>query len=475
MKGVGLIATVFGCLLVAPLHAQVPHFQHIIVIVQENRTPDNMFQGLCAPPYGNSQSCSINPGPNQYNIQTAKWYDLSNVRGYTQPQPVGFTAAYDLDHSHPAYEQMCDNMFALNAPCRMDGATRIACFGTCPSKPQFRYVDNSTGALNPYLDIATQYGFANYMFQTNQGPSFPAHLYLFGGTSAPGASDDANGIFAAEESIPGGMPTGCVGAMNQIVYLISPPGHESTYIYPCWDIQTMGDFPQAFSWKYYTPSAPATWTAPTVIQHICQSSGYGGECQGSEWINNVDLTPSHVLTDISGCSLRGVSWVVPSAENSDHAGYDAPGGPSWVASIVNTVGASNHCDGGQGYWKDTAILILWDDWGGWYDHEVPSLVKQPQNDYEMGFRVPLMVVSAYTPAGYIDNGRYDFGSVLRFIEQNFGLQEGLLGFADARSKTDLTAFFSSAAGPRAFKTIRSPKDATYFINDKTPSRDPDDD
>ena len=112
---------------------------------------------------------------------------------------------------------------------------------------------------------------------------------------------------------------------------------------------------------------------------------------------------------------------------------------------MNTVGASNNCDGGQGYWKDTAVLILWDDWGGWYDHEVPSLVKQPQNDYEMGFRVPLMVVSAYTPAGYIDNGRYDFGSVLRFIEQNFGLQEGLLGFADARSKTDLTTFFSSAA------------------------------
>ena len=67
----------------------------------------------------------------------------------------------------------------------MDGAARVACTGTCPAKPQFRYVDNSTGILNPYLDIATQYGFANYMFQTNQGPSFPAHLYLFGGTSAP--------------------------------------------------------------------------------------------------------------------------------------------------------------------------------------------------------------------------------------------------------------------------------------------------
>ncbi len=263
--------------------------------------------------------------------------------------------------------------------------------------------------------------------------------------------------------------------MNAYVYLIFPPGRERSHIYPCWDIQTLGDFPQAFSWKYYTPSAPATWTAPTVIQHICQSSGYNGECLGAEWTNNVDLHPPDVLTDISQCNLRGVSWVIPSAQNSDHAGYDAPGGPSWVASIVNAVGASNHCDGNAGYWKDTAVFILWDDWGGWYDHEPPSLVQQPQNDYEMGFRVPLLVVSAYTPAGYIDNGRYDFGSVLRFIEQNFGLQEGVLNFADARSKTDLTAFFSSAKAPRPFKSIKSPKDATYFINDKTPPRDPDDD
>ena len=141
----------------------------------------------------------------------------------------------------------------------------------------------------------------------------------------------------------------------------------------------------------------------------------------------------------------------------------------------DAVGVSNNCDNGQGYWNDTAILIVWDDWGGWYDHEPPSLQQQPQKDYEYGFRVPLLVVSAYTPPGYIDNNRYDFGSIVRFIEQNFGLTEGVLGFADARSQTDLTAFLSSADRPRAFKSIYSPKDATYFINDKTPPRNPDED
>ena len=85
MKCVASIVAVLACLVVLPLHAQIPQFQHIIVVVQENRTPDNLFQGLCAPPYGNGQSCSTNPGPNQYDIQTSQWRDYSNARGYTQP------------------------------------------------------------------------------------------------------------------------------------------------------------------------------------------------------------------------------------------------------------------------------------------------------------------------------------------------------------------------------------------------------
>ena len=473
MKCVASIMAVLVSLAVVPLNAQVPHFKHILILVQENRSPDNMFQGLCVPPYGGATSCSINPGPNQYNIQTSKWKDNSNARGYTDPQPVDFLAPYDLDHSHWGWRLQCDNEFALNTPCRMDGASRLGCFGTCPSKPPYHYVDNSAGVLNPYLDIATQYGWANYMFQTNQGPSFPAHLFLFGATSAPTPADDANGIFAAENS-PHAMPIGCTASQGTLVAVIKPPHDESTKLYPCYEYQTLGDFQQAFSWRYYTPGNLAIWNAPVAISHICQSTGYGGQCVGADYVNNVDPRPADVLTDIASCNLRGVSWVIPAAQNSDHADFGAPGGPSWVASIVNAVGASNNCDGGTGYWNDTAIFITWDDWGGWYDHEVPPLLPYPQNDYQYGFRVPLMVVSAYTPAGYIDNQKYDFGSIARFVEQNFGIAEGALGFADARAKTDLTAFFNSSVGPRPFKFIISSKDANFFINDTSPQGDPDD-
>ncbi len=75
----------------------------------------------------------------------------------------------------------------------------------------------------------------------------------------------------------------------------------------------------------------------------------------------------------------------------------------------------------------------------------------------MGFRVPLIFVSAYTPAGYIHNGREDFGSVIRFVEKNSlgATQEGALTFADARAMGDLTAFFSLGNAPRKFKPIGS--------------------
>ena len=195
---------------------------------------------------------------------------------------------------------------------------------------------------------------------------------------------------------------------------------------------------------------------------------------GTEWVDNVDLTPSHVLTDIQNCQLRSLSWVIPTGANSDHANSNDGGGPSLVASIVNAIGANSTCDG-SGYWNDTAIVITWDDWGGWYDHVPPSFLSAPFGDYQLGFRVPLLFVSAYTPAGYINDFPHDFGSILRFVEHNFGMPLGGLGFADSRATTDLHGFYDLLRTPRTFQPISAAKDANFFINDKRPATDPDDD
>jgi phospholipase C len=232
------------------------------------------------------------------------------------------------------------------------------------------------------------------------------------------------------------------------------------------------------TWKYYTPGADSIWTAPNWIRDICVPNTDHTQCTGTEWKNNVDLTPKDVLTDIGQCRLANVNWVIPTGQNSDHAGGNNTGGPSWVSSIVNAIGNSTTCDNGAGYWKDTAILLTWDDWGGWFDHEPPTLLSVPnqgQGDYQYGFRVPLVVISAYTPAGYVNNSRLDFGSILRFVERNFGIPEGALNFADKRATNDLAPFFNLTQAPRSFTIIPASLDAKYFLDDKSPMEPPDND
>jgi len=462
---------------VAP--AQIQNFQHIVVIFQENRTPDNLFQGLCSAPNGSAAGCSTTPTASQYNIQTSNWLDRSSPAGVIQPAPVALANKYDLSHAHSAFVAQCDQE-ALTGACRMDGAASVACSGKCLPHPQFRYVENNHHQVTPYLELAKQYGWANYMFQTNQGPSFPAHQFIFGGTSAPSAADDAAGVFASENMSSSGVGglskiAGCIAAADTTVALIDPAG-ENKKIYPCFEHSTVPDIlTPEITWRYYAPSAGSIWTAPNAIQHICQSSGPGGECTGAEWSANVDLKPADVLTDIASCKLRSITWVIPTGANSDHASSNDGGGPSWVASIVNSIGQSTTCDNNSGYWRNTAIIITWDDWGGWYDHERPTFLAQPEGDYQYGFRVPLVFVSPYTPAGYINNERHDFGSILRFVEHNFGIREGALNFADNRSTTDLAGFYDLSRAPRPYQVINAPKSASFFIRDKRKATDPDDD
>jgi phospholipase C len=96
-----------------------------------------------------------------------------------------------------------------------------------------------------------------------------------------------------------------------------------------------------------------------------------------------------------------------------------------------------------------------------------------QGDYQYGFRVPLLVVSAYTSRAFVSNTRLDFGSILKFVESVFNIPEGSLGFADERATRDLHEFFDFTRPRRNFKTIAAPLDANFFINDKRPPEPPD--
>src|SRR5215471_2994067 len=114
----GLLLTCCGTI---TAHAQISNFKHVVIIVQENRTPDNLFQGLCSAPFGSDTSCSANPNSSQYNIQTGNWLDKTSSSGFTDPKTIQLANDYDLDHSHSAFLGMCDTMPGIAGPtCKMD-------------------------------------------------------------------------------------------------------------------------------------------------------------------------------------------------------------------------------------------------------------------------------------------------------------------------------------------------------------------
>lgn len=393
--------------------------QHVIVLFQENRTPDNFFHGF--------------PGADIANSGT-------NSKGKNITlQQIPLVDTYDLAHGHTGFVAMYDNG-------KMDGADKIPVICTpgqhhcAPPNPQFTYVNPSDVA--PYFQMGEQYTFGDAMFQTNQGPSFPAHQYIISGTSAP---TETSNLF--DETNPfntNGKGDGCYAPSGAFVYLIDPSGNDKQTAYPCFEHQTLTDLldTAGISWRYYTPSKIGGWTGPNAIQHIFS---------GSDW-KFVVQNPNTILKDISNNQLPGVSWVIPIWQASDHANYNKGLGPSWVASVVNAVGNSP-------YWANTAIFVTWDDWGGFYDHVAPTIYDQ----YEYGFRVPLLVISSYAKQGYVSHVTHDFGSILKFTETVFNLPS--LGFADSRAD-DLMDCFQFNDQPHKFKPIKAPYDAHYFMTHK---------
>jgi phospholipase C len=179
---------------------------------------------------------------------------------------------------------------------------------------------------------------------------------------------------------------------------------------------------------------------------------------------------AQIITDITSGQLAAVSWVIPNGKSSDHAGDNDGTGPSWVAAIVNAIGQSQ-------YWQNTAIIVTWDDWGGWYDHQPPPSIR---DSYEYGLRVPLIVISPYAKQAYISHQVNDFGSILRFIEEVFSLQDidytnPSAPYADSYALGDLSDCFDFNQTPLGFTPIPAAKGADYFLNDKSPPTPPDND
>jgi phospholipase C len=124
---------------------------------------------------------------------------------------------------------------------------------------------------------------------------------------------------------------------------------------------------------------------------------------------------------------------------SEHTPASVCEGENWTVSLLQALASGPD-------WKDTAVFITWDDFGGFYDHVAPQQVDR----FGLGFRVPLIVVSPYAKKGYIDHERGEFSSVLKFIEKDFGLAN--LTDRDLNT-TDLTQFFDFNQAPQSLPTM----------------------
>ncbi len=411
-----------------PLSAQI---QHVVVIIQENRSTNDLFNDL--------------PGAQTVRVGENSHGKLVRLR----PEPL--SAPYDISHTHTAFETEYANG-------QMNGFNKVLSTckkgKTCPSPGIRAYGYVPKGEVEPYYEMARRYAFASEMFQTNEGPSFPAHQYLLSGTSTVA---DGSPLRASENPLtPQGKFTGgCDSPPGSLVTVIDRAGRENQQTYPCFNRNSLIQLieAQSLSWHYYQAHlGPGLWEGPDAISPVFGST---------EFSTDVVAPPSQILTDIAAGNLANVVWVTPTPLESDHPGVTNGSGPSWVASVVNAIGESQ-------YWNNTAIFVTWDDWGGWYDPAVPKLY----NSYELGFRVPLVVISPYAKEHYISVVPHEFGSILKFTEEAFDL--GSLGTTDVRAD-DLADCFDFSKGPSKFRPIHAPLDANYFLRQPISNQDPDDD
>lgn len=401
--------------------------KHVVVIMQENRSFDNLFNGF----------------PGADTVQSGSDHGTT-----LQLQPVPLEHGSDIDHTHPGWWADWDNG-------AMDGFSHPDSELKYPSVDYpYSYVPQNETV--PIWMLASQYTLADRMFQSNSGPSFVAHQYMIAGQSAE--ADENPQIAGAPPKNDYTGIWGCDAPADVTVALVGPNGTDLPGIFPCFDYQTMADLLDAggVSWRYYAPE-PAqigyVWSAYDAIRHIRF---------GPDWSRNVITPDTRIFKDIQKGDLASVTWVIPDYPYSDHAGKDATAdGPDWVADVVNAIGASR-------FWSSTAVLIAWDDWGGWYDH-----VNPPQVDnMGLGFRVPLIVVSPWARRGYISHQQHEFGSFLHFTEEVFHLPS--LDTRDATSD-DLSDCFDYTQALKPYVQIPVQFGPSYFENLQSSDQPPDDD
>jgi phospholipase C len=347
------------------------HIKHVVIIIQENRSFDSLFYGFKGANYATTGK-----------IHTGQTVNLVSV-------PL--TAPYELCHEY------ADALTDLDSG-NMDG------FDLCQAEvlkgykpPKYpEYVHVATSEMTPYFRMARRYGLADNFFSSQLDGSFVAHQYLIAAQAGMAIN------------VPSAAPWGCDAPAGTTIQLVNSHGQPTKKVFPCFNYTTLASELDAkqLGWRYYSPPPSDIlgyiWSAYDAVAPIRE---------GGDWATDAVSPQCQILSDAAAGNLPAVTWVVPNWTDSDHPLSQSATGPKWVTAVVNAIGESS-------LWDSTAIFVVWDDWGGFYDHVVP-----PSVDWDgLGMRVPLIAISPFAKQGAITHSEYEFSSILRSIEDLLGLQ-----------------------------------------------------
>lgn len=317
----------------------------------------------------------------------------SPAAGCEVPVHLDSTRTQDLDHGTPSAETAFDGG-------AMDGFYVAQARRNLDASLTMGYYDGTD--LPYYWNLASDYVLADRFFSSALGGSEINHWYWVAGRSS-GRS--------------------------------GPDGYDVTTIFD--RLQAAG-----VSWKFYVQRYDPTITFRTVVVGAGNASQLTwvpplsiGRFVDDPALKDRIVDASQYFTDLAAGTLPQVAFIVPNGA-SEHPPGDVARGSVYGTSLIVALMQSSA-------WWHSLFVLTWDDWGGWYDHVPP-----PQVDSEgLGFRVPALMISPYAPAGSIDSTTYDFTSILRFIESNWGLAPLTARDATANSIAAALRFDQTARTP----------------------------
>jgi phospholipase C len=377
---------------VPPGSGSAGKIEHIVFIVKENRSFDQYF-GTFAGANGATTA----------KIHTGAVIPL----GHTPDKPK-----HDMGHewtdSHSNVDGGRMDRWDLEYQCSVNNDNLCL--------TQFQQAD-----IPNYWAYAQNYSLADEAFSSVESGSYPAHLMLVSGGPQT-TIDNPRSSIAAQwgcDAVPGTN----VPAMDSNFVVSS--------VFPCFSATTLGGLADVagVSWKAYTSVNGESGYVYNPYR------SFSTIFDSADWTTKV-VTEGDFVTDALAGNLPALSWVTPPSIDTDHPPDSACVGENWTVQQINAV-----MQGPADQWNSTVIVLTWDDFGGFYDHVAPPYRDQ----YGLGIRVPWLIISPWAIHG-VYHTEIEFASVLRFMEETFGLPS--LGGADAIAN-DMQDAFNYSQSPLA--------------------------